>query len=960
MKNLNKVLAMLVVFMMVVSTVAFASFTDVAEDSTYNVAVKVGTDLGLFTGYEDGSFKPEGEITRAEFAAIVVRMKGQEAQAEGAKSATMFTDVPATHWAAGYINIAVRLGIINGYGDGNFGPSDLVEYQDAITMIVRALGYEPAIGAAGYPTGYLTKAGDLGLTANVSGVNGVAINRGKVAQIVFNALDVPLMTQSGYGTFTQYVINDGFSATNGQANVKKTILSENHNIVKVQGIVESSSIISNSTNTGIETVDFDVTNALYNKFGIGDRKMAVGDSDAAAYVGEKVIAFVHYNEFENLATIASIYEAPVSDASVVALQDLSVVPASFTGDFKYYNENGRLTTVRAGRLDSNNKVIAPNVYINGVNVNDITNLTDYTGTIGSTTVLKLNAMAGEIEFALLDATNTNADFDTIYITAAKPFVVDEVKTGTSTVKAKNKVGLVSRIGYDAEDATIEAVLYGADGAEMDWADLEENDVLMLTYIETNGKKIYSAMVVENTVEGKVDGTSDKKTVGTLLREVTVAGTTYDVVIGAEAEKTLKSGDEGIFYLDANDNIVYFDVTAAVSKNYGYVIATGEPDAKDFLAGVQIQILTKENEVVVYDFYKTIKRSKNFVDESGMEVVTDTEYAKATDKSKLIPYADIKALEGKVITYNVNSANEITAIFESVDMHSNKIDDGQLDNYFTYDSKAPANLTNFDPDDMSFDNGYTVDENTVIFLKNATKIKDSEVVALPALEEGDHFNKVTLYNVDDNDYISCILIDDAAASEIGGNSDHATFVLKTSETTDEDGNDLWVVTGYKDLEVVTYEVEKDPKLTLGSLVVPEYSVNGKVKSFKEVATTNGEKTTVKLDGTNVDKELYYDNLTKIDGSKLYFGSKVVKIRSNTNIYVYDLNKEGTGRGHYQIDADGYLDYDDPDNDGVLDAGEYGLYYGTDSTESRLTVDAYIFYVDGDNANGDAADIVFVIQ
>ena len=95
MKNLNKVLAMLVVFMMVVSTVAFASFTDVAEDATYNVAVEVGTDLGLFTGYEDGSFKPEGEITRAEFAAIVVRMKGQEAQAEGAKSATMFTDVPA-------------------------------------------------------------------------------------------------------------------------------------------------------------------------------------------------------------------------------------------------------------------------------------------------------------------------------------------------------------------------------------------------------------------------------------------------------------------------------------------------------------------------------------------------------------------------------------------------------------------------------------------------------------------------------------------------------------------------------------------------------------------------------------------------------------------------------------------------------------------------------------------------
>ena len=178
MKNLNKVLAMLVVFMMMLSTVAFASsFADVADTSSYSKAIEVGVDLGLFKGYEDGTFKPEGEITRAEFAAIVVRLLGQEAQAAGAKASTQFVDVPADHWAAGYVNIAVQAGVINGYGDGNFGPEDPVEYQDAITMMVRALGYEPAIGSAGYPTGYLTKAGELGLTTGVNGSNGVAANR---------------------------------------------------------------------------------------------------------------------------------------------------------------------------------------------------------------------------------------------------------------------------------------------------------------------------------------------------------------------------------------------------------------------------------------------------------------------------------------------------------------------------------------------------------------------------------------------------------------------------------------------------------------------------------------------------------------------------------------------------------------------------------------------------------------
>ncbi|MEE1042740.1 MAG: S-layer homology domain-containing protein, partial [Clostridia bacterium] len=252
MKNLNKVLAMLVVFMMVVSTVAFAAFTDVADTSSYATAIDVDVDLGIIKGYDDNTFRPEGEITRAEFAAIVVRLLGQEAQSAGAAASTQFADVPASHWAAGYINIAVQAGVINGYGNGNFGPDDLVAYQDALTMMVRALGYEPAIGSAGYPTGYLTKAGDLGLTKNVNGTNGVPANRGTIAQIAFNALDVPLMTQTGYGTFTQYVINDGYSSTSGYTNYKKTLLSENHRTVKVQGVILSSTDATSSSVTGTD------------------------------------------------------------------------------------------------------------------------------------------------------------------------------------------------------------------------------------------------------------------------------------------------------------------------------------------------------------------------------------------------------------------------------------------------------------------------------------------------------------------------------------------------------------------------------------------------------------------------------------------------------------------------------------------------------------------------------------
>ena len=198
MKNLKKAFAVVVALAMVMSTVAFAAvFSDVDDSAAYAEAIEAGVALKMFTGYEDGTFKPEGDITRAEFAAIVVRMLGQEAQADGAKGVTLFDDVPSTHWAAGYINIVSNLGIVNGYGDGNFGPEDNVTYEQAVKMCVVALGYEPAAGG-NYPVGYLTIAQQRGITTGVRGTSGAPINRGQVAQMAFNALDVPLMTQTGF------------------------------------------------------------------------------------------------------------------------------------------------------------------------------------------------------------------------------------------------------------------------------------------------------------------------------------------------------------------------------------------------------------------------------------------------------------------------------------------------------------------------------------------------------------------------------------------------------------------------------------------------------------------------------------------------------------------------------------------------------------------------------------------
>ena len=139
MRDLKKLVA-LIVTIAIMATLAIPAFAAPADvvGTEYEGAVSRLVALGVITGDPDGSFRPNGDITRAEFAAVVVRALGLQEVADYAKGVTKFSDVPANHWAAGYINVASAQGIINGYGDGKFGPNDKVLFEQAVAMIVRA------------------------------------------------------------------------------------------------------------------------------------------------------------------------------------------------------------------------------------------------------------------------------------------------------------------------------------------------------------------------------------------------------------------------------------------------------------------------------------------------------------------------------------------------------------------------------------------------------------------------------------------------------------------------------------------------------------------------------------------------------------------------------------------------------------------------------------------------------
>ena len=165
-----------------------ALFPDTANTSYEKATNAIGA-LGIITGYEDGTFGPDKNITRAEFATIVAR----SFNLTEASTAETFSDVPADHWAKGYIGAAKNAGIINGFEDGTFKPNDNVTEEQAVKMIVAALGYtEEATAAGGYPDGYIKVASDKKINADLVISGKKDATRGRVAIMLYNSLDVAM------------------------------------------------------------------------------------------------------------------------------------------------------------------------------------------------------------------------------------------------------------------------------------------------------------------------------------------------------------------------------------------------------------------------------------------------------------------------------------------------------------------------------------------------------------------------------------------------------------------------------------------------------------------------------------------------------------------------------------------------------------------------------------------------
>ncbi len=582
MRITKKITALFLVAIMLLATsqAGFAlTFSDVTENTKYGEAMTSMAALGLLKGYEDGSFKPENTITRAEFAAVMTRAIGMESMINTTTSREIFTDMiknGSDHWATGYVRIAYDRGIILGMGDGTFAPDSPVTYEQAVKMIVCALGREAAaIDAGGWPGGYIAVANNIGLTDNAihSPTNGPA-SRGIVAQLVYNALDIPLWEAAVGGSMmptTNTLLRDRL-----KVNSFKNMM-----VTEVDGVL--------SVNPGTSNVrNGQLVLESGSNVGVYDYTQAISSDEARNFLGHYVSGYYKLDTSADRNNILLIKSASVLNEEITIesenIEGLSSLELSYWRDKENSTRTDKITISPTAKLIYNG-VSVDYLSSNTPSKRDLTYWLDPSGA---------GFINGEVR--LLDS-GADGRFDSIFVDDFETYVVKSaVRTNDHTYSNNYVVYDYYTSGrsiqIDPYDRNNEITIYNAKtGREMNIEDVRSMDIMSVA-ASADGRMI-KAYVSTDKFSGSIDSVSTS-----YPRKYYINHSQYQLTeefeqVVSAGKVDLGIGSEGIFYLDRTGKIAAATITAAENGNYCYITAAGKYDMTGNSAAIELIALNGE-------------------------------------------------------------------------------------------------------------------------------------------------------------------------------------------------------------------------------------------------------------------------------------------------------------------------------------------------------------------------------
>ena len=478
---------------------AGAAFTDSA-DIKATEAVDMLTALGVIDGYADGSFKPNGTVTRAQMAKMIYVARTGSANADSYKSAvTSFTDVN-NHWAAGYIKYCQANGIIAGKSATKFVPDATVTGVEAAKMLLVTMGYQPAkcgLTGAGWDQKTIGLASENKLLDDVDADLYSALPRQYAAQIIYNTLNADRVVWSTDANgFDWYTDKGGNRETVGEKYLKLCT-----DVGTLTSIDEDTLTIS------IASADVD-----QSYHAAGSYSFTKVSKDYSSLLGQKVRVMFKDGKLNNvLGVYADVDNNSYTVVANAAEKDGDKV--KFNGksySVEYKMTRGTKTAVTTGGTG----LIT---YRDGDQVNSID-------------VADVDAMATSADVLTFVDTDGNNKIDTVYIQTVL------VKKVTYVSSSQIVAGGTT---YKTEDENI------ADG-------LKKDDWVVITENKYNGNKdIVKADMIQTTINGYKDKTNKTPA----RHQYRVDGTWYNTADAKELDA--KAGDKAdivvyngiIFYAD---------------------------------------------------------------------------------------------------------------------------------------------------------------------------------------------------------------------------------------------------------------------------------------------------------------------------------------------------------------------------------------------------------------------------
>ncbi len=925
-KNLKKVISSLAAVAILASSAsAFAlTFPDVDDSASYANAVNTLTALGVINGDENGKFNPDNTVTRAEFTKMVVEALG-EGDSATALTSSQFADA-AGHWAVGYIAQGVAKGFINGYDEKTFGPDDTVTYAQAVKMLVCAVGYDTyATQQGGWPSGYMAYGSSLKIINGVSGVsNDTALTRAQCAVLINNAMKAPLCVVDGYeytglmGTVAvpKLVVKDEVNDD------YQTLLTDKHDAYVVKGRVmatsKGGSLDAGEVSFNVEVADnFDDITYGKNYASAEPFTMWAGETDAENLLFTYAEAVVQHDDDADEWTILAI--TPYGNSKTVTFVADDVADDADGIDTDYIGA-GKIPVYKSASSSSTTKYdLAEDVaiYVNGVerakasadddDKNDL--LYEY----------MIQNPTGQV--TLVDATeegstSTDGDYDFVMITCHRDAVVSSVSASSSSVKVYFEAydgELNNKMEWDPEDEDLE-ISFTLDGAEITYADLQEDDVLSIATegdVALDQAEHIEVLVSRSTVAGNVtsmDTDEDENT-------ARIDGQDYkaNTKILGNVGDAMELNTEYVLYLDAFGLIAYVDEGVS-SKNYGVIVGMYTSAGNDYAS---VRMITGAGEVVAYE-------CKDATEEAAFRAIVDPNNELGDTVTKTEIEGGVR-VENAVVTYTLSSGkirlkDTVTAKgSDSLEfkastskLGSYAINDAvskiiDMDGYLNGGDSTVGTMTVASFEDEAIYEAYLFDKNSdgdyrfIIVKAGTTSLRAEASLAVIKRNPGSA-------DLDGTECLETIVARDGA-------EDTVLYIEDTSETPALSEGDVVVYTvgteGYVEADkiekILSANSDYDEFLTA---TIKNNNFSAMIESGKVDLDTNKVKYGTDWNTTEKDIELYFgviytksgNNITLIKGMDDNKQSNIddetyvdeFSIDGNTKTYVYDYDKTKKNR------------------------------------------------------------------